>query len=253
MSESDILLEDPAVNLTAPVGDTVTLSMSDYHEDEDAELHMAIRMPLEEPDTEKTEGTMGDNIAIDKQEQAELYQALFLSNLPPDICDEQLAELNQARVNGPNSAQDALDLVHSAEQLLECGEPDAFSNAIGLMHQAVGFVWQDGDLRASFVRHLSDIQSEAKFAEADSSALRLMEHFDQSGDWTAVDNAVQLIEEVIKLTPDGHTEKARRLSNLGNAFFHRFEQLGDLGDIENAILINQKAVDLTPDDHALKA
>ncbi|THU96590.1 TPR-like protein [Dendrothele bispora CBS 962.96] len=61
------------------------------------------------------------------------------------------------------------------------------------------------------------------------------------------------MEEVIKLTPDGHPKKAGRLSNLGNAFHNRFEHVGELGDIENAILAKQQAVDLTPDGHANKA
>ncbi|THU85341.1 TPR-like protein [Dendrothele bispora CBS 962.96] len=80
-----------------------------------------------------------------------------------------------------------------------------------------------------------------------------MEHFEQSGDCTAIDNAVQFMQEVIKLTPDGHTEKAARLNILGVAFQRRFECLGKLVDIENAILAKQQAVDLTPDGHADKA
>ncbi|THU99261.1 TPR-like protein [Dendrothele bispora CBS 962.96] len=75
-----------------------------------------------------------------------------------------------------------------------------------------------------------------------------MDHFHQSGDWTAIHNAVQLMEEVIKLTPDGHTKKAGQLSNLGSALFHRIEYLGELRDIENAILVTRQAVDLTPVD-----
>ncbi|THU91123.1 hypothetical protein K435DRAFT_780897, partial [Dendrothele bispora CBS 962.96] len=78
------------------------------------------------------------NIPLDKEEQAELDQALFFSNLPPDMCDEKLAELHQARMNGANCAQDVLDLLSSANQLLQSGEPDALSNFMGLIHQAVG-------------------------------------------------------------------------------------------------------------------
>ncbi|THU91122.1 hypothetical protein K435DRAFT_567229, partial [Dendrothele bispora CBS 962.96] len=89
--------------------------------------------------------------------------------------------------------------------------------------------------------------------ELNASAVELMKHFQESGDWTAIDNAVQLMEEVIKLTPDGHTKKAARLGNLGTAFHSRFEYLGELKDIENAIFVKQQAVDLTPDGHANKA
>ncbi|THU89247.1 hypothetical protein K435DRAFT_802873 [Dendrothele bispora CBS 962.96] len=272
MSESDILLEGLVVNLAAAVEETVNWQFTPgYHEDEDAEPHMAIRMSLEKPNAETTEYITGDNMPIDKEEQAELDQALFLSNLPPDICDEQLAELHQSRVNGAKSVQDLLkDLVNIARRLLEHDEPDAVSNFIRLMHQQVGLapdgrkalmiqllLWVVGrvapdgsDLKASLVQVLSDIESETKVGELHSSAVQLVEHFQQSGDWTAIDNAVQLMEEVVKLTPDGHTEKVERFGNLGNALQRRF---GGLGDIENAIHVYQQAVDLTPDGHALKA
>ncbi|THU99623.1 hypothetical protein K435DRAFT_855494 [Dendrothele bispora CBS 962.96] len=313
MSESDILLEGLMVNqAAAEVEETVTLeSTSGYHEDEDAELHMAIRMSLEEPDAETTKDTMEDNMHIDKEEEAELDQALFLSNLPPDMCDEQLAELHQARVNEARSAQDVLDLVHSAEQLLECGEPDAvsnftglihqavglapdgsdlkallvevlsdiksetkddvldlvhsakqflgcgepdaFSNFTGVMHQAIGLAPDGSDLKASLIEVLSGIESDKKLQELNDSAAQLMEHFEQSGDWTAFNNAIQLMEKLNKLTPDGHTEKAKSLSTLGRAFSYRFEHLGKLEDIENVIRVKQQAVDLTSDGHADKA
>ncbi|THU88185.1 hypothetical protein K435DRAFT_969583 [Dendrothele bispora CBS 962.96] len=256
MSESDILPEGPSVNLTesaAEVEETVTQAKPDYHEDEDAELHMAIRMSLEEPDAETTDDTMGDNMPIDEEEQAEVDQALFLSNLPPYMCDEQLAVLHQARVNGAKSAQDAWELVHSAKQLLECGEPDAVSNVMGFMQQAVGLAPEGSNLKASLVQGLSDIESKAKVNELHSSAIQLMELFQQSGDWTAIDNAVELMEEVIKLTPDGHADKAERLNNLRTAFSCRFERLGKLKDIENAIDVKRQAVNLTPDGHADKA
>ncbi|THU88539.1 TPR-like protein [Dendrothele bispora CBS 962.96] len=202
MSESDTLPEGPMMNqAAAEAEETVTQSTSCYHEDEDAELHMAIRMSLEEPDAETTEDTMGDNMPIDREEQAELDQALFLSNLPPDMCDEQLAELNQARVNEANSAR----------------------------------------------------ESGTKVEELNGFAMQLMEHFDQSRDCTAIQSAVQLMEDVIKLTPDGHMEKARRLSNLGTALQRQFECLGEFGDIEKAILVNQQAVDLTSDSDIDKA
>ncbi|THU95148.1 TPR-like protein [Dendrothele bispora CBS 962.96] len=61
------------------------------------------------------------------------------------------------------------------------------------------------------------------------------------------------MEEVIKLTPDDHADKAGQLNNLGTAFFRRFERLGKLKDIENAIHVMQQAIDLTPDGHADKA
>ncbi|THU99292.1 hypothetical protein K435DRAFT_964531 [Dendrothele bispora CBS 962.96] len=76
MSESGILPEGPVVNLAAAEAvERVTQSTPGYHEDEDAEateLHMAIEMSLEEPDAQTNEDTLGDNMPIDEEEQAEL-------------------------------------------------------------------------------------------------------------------------------------------------------------------------------------
>ncbi|THU89253.1 hypothetical protein K435DRAFT_969185 [Dendrothele bispora CBS 962.96] len=255
MSESNILPEDPVVNLAAAeVEETVTQSMPDYHEDEDAELQKTISMSLENPDAETTEDTMGDSMPIDEEEEIELDLALFLSKLPPDMFDEQLAELHQGRVNVANSDQEAfLDLVISAMQLLMCREPDAASKIPGVMHQVVELAPIGSGLKASLFQCLSDIETKTEVEELHSSALQLMKHFQQSGDLTAIDNAVQLMEEVVKLTPDGHTEKASRLGELGNALQRRFQHLSRLEDLENLIFVNQQAVNLTPDGHALKA
>ncbi|THU88541.1 TPR-like protein [Dendrothele bispora CBS 962.96] len=121
------------------------------------------------------------------------------------------------------------------------------------MHQAIGLAPDSSDLKASLVEVLSDIESDKKLQELNDSAAQLMEHFEQSRDWTAFNDAIQLMEELNKLTPDGHTEKAKSLSILGNAFSYRFEHLGKLEDIENAILVKRQAVDLTPDGNADKA
>ena len=40
----------------------------------------------------------------------------------------------------------------------------------------------------------------------------------------------------MRLTPDGHPDKASRLSNLGSALSHHFEQLGDFSDINESVL-----------------
>ncbi|THU81887.1 hypothetical protein K435DRAFT_808714 [Dendrothele bispora CBS 962.96] len=106
--------------------------------------------------------------------------------------------------------------------------------------------------KASPVRVLSDKESETA-RELHNSAVQLIKDFQQSGEGTAIDNAVQLMKEVIMLTPDGYAHKAERLSDLGTAFQSRFEHLGELEDIGNAILVQQQAVDLTPDGHADKA
>ncbi|KAF5328027.1 hypothetical protein D9758_018771 [Tetrapyrgos nigripes] len=92
-----------------------------------------------------------------------------------------------------------------------------------------------------------------KVHKSNNSVMELLEHFKQSGDCAAIEDAVQLFGEAVDLTPDSHASKASWLNKLGNAFESRFQRLGELGDIENAIGFMQQAVDLIPDDHADKA
>ncbi|THU78368.1 hypothetical protein K435DRAFT_811616, partial [Dendrothele bispora CBS 962.96] len=70
--------------------------------------------------------------------------------------------------------------------------------------------------------------------------------FECLGELKDLENAIDVKQQAVDLTPDGHDDRAGRLNNLGSAFQSRFERLGELKDIENA-------VDLTPDGHADKA
>ncbi|KAE9390268.1 TPR-like protein [Gymnopus androsaceus JB14] len=85
--------------------------------------------------------------------------------------------------------------------------------------------------------------------ELDNAALQLARSFQQSGDISQIENAVQLWEQACELVPEGHADKPGLLSNLGAAYISRFNCLGELSDIESAIFALKQAVELTPDGH----
>ncbi|KAK7447730.1 hypothetical protein VKT23_013986 [Stygiomarasmius scandens] len=76
-----------------------------------------------------------------------------------------------------------------------------------------------------------------------------MECFEQSGDMSELNNAVQLMEKAIDVLPNDHADKPSWLRFFGLALLSRFECCGELPDIEKAISLLQQAVNLTSDDH----
>ncbi|KAE9384341.1 hypothetical protein BT96DRAFT_1026920 [Gymnopus androsaceus JB14] len=93
---------------------------------------------------------------------------------------------------------------------------------------------------------------EMKVQELQNAAFQLARFFQQSGDISQIENAVQLWEQASELIPDGHPSKPGLLNNLSNAFELQFGCLGELSDIESAIFALKQAVELTPDGHADK-
>ncbi|KAE9395702.1 TPR-like protein, partial [Gymnopus androsaceus JB14] len=76
--------------------------------------------------------------------------------------------------------------------------------------------------------------------------------FQQSGDLSQIEDALQLWEKAVELTPDGDADKPIWLNNLGSAYQSRFHHLGKLSDIESAIVAVKQSAELTPDGHADK-
>ena len=65
-----------------------------------------------------------------------------------------------------------------------------------------------------------------------------------------ISDVISCQQKAVNLTPEGHADIPRHLSNLGNSFQTRFERTGDLADISDTISYQQKAVHLTPEGHA---
>ncbi|KAF5343629.1 hypothetical protein D9758_015445 [Tetrapyrgos nigripes] len=276
MSESNIPLVDQTRDPATEVGADRTLAQPtpDYHEDEAAELEMAISMSLGQSNAETTEDSSDDYMAIDIEEQAELDQALFLSSLPSELFDEQVAQLSETRaevellsgwemkVNELNDS--AVQLAEHFQQSGDCAEIDS---AVQLMEAAIKLIpdghnaaksCQLSNLGSAFsyrferLGELGDIENAICFIRQ-AVDLTPDGHADKAAMLNNLGKAFSFDLSAVDLTPDGHADKAAMLNNLGSAFESRFERLGELGDIENAIRFKRQAVDLTPDGHADKA
>ncbi|KAJ7191957.1 CHAT domain-containing protein [Mycena pura] len=77
--------------------------------------------------------------------------------------------------------------------------------------------------------------------------------YNKSGNLDDLQAAVQAIQAVVDLTPEGHPDKAGRLQKLAVSIIHRYRRLGNLQDLEAALQYFQEAVKLTPEDHSNKA
>ncbi|KAJ7640241.1 CHAT domain-containing protein [Mycena rosella] len=77
--------------------------------------------------------------------------------------------------------------------------------------------------------------------------LALLPRVQQLGEVNDLNKCVQVMQDAIRLTPDGHPDKLLRLTNLGASFFYRFQQLGDMDDISRFISIGEDTVHQTPD------
>ncbi|KAJ7865997.1 CHAT domain-containing protein [Mycena olivaceomarginata] len=73
--------------------------------------------------------------------------------------------------------------------------------------------------------------------------------FERLGSLLDINQSIEMLEDALRLTPDGHPDKPSLLNNFGSSLACRFEQLGDLSDINKSVLMKEDAVKLTPDGH----
>ncbi|KAJ7208241.1 TPR-like protein, partial [Mycena pura] len=73
--------------------------------------------------------------------------------------------------------------------------------------------------------------------------------FERLGSLLDSNQSVDMLEDALRLTPDGHLDIPERLNDLGLSLLRRFQRLGDLSDINKAVLMLEDAVQLTPDGH----
>ncbi len=75
----------------------------------------------------------------------------------------------------------------------------------------------------------------------------------RTGDRSALEEAVRLLQRAVDATPDGHPDRAGWLSGLGIALRTRFERTGVLADLDAAVEAGRAAVDAAPADHPDRA
>ncbi|KAF5343142.1 hypothetical protein D9758_015223 [Tetrapyrgos nigripes] len=236
MSEYNIPLEEPTRGPATDVGAdrTLTPSTLSYHEDEAAELEVAIKnMSLEQSNAEATEDSSVNDTPIDMEQKV----MTGLDSLIKELNNSAVEQLKHFQESGDCAAiDDAVQLFGEAVNLT----PESHASKAALLTN-LGGAFQH---RFERLGELGDIKDAIQHSSVDLSVL------ESSGD---IKDAIQVGQQAVDLTPDGHAHKAALLNNLGGALQRRFERLGELGDIEDAIRVMRQAVDLTPDSHADKA
>jgi hypothetical protein len=83
-------------------------------------------------------------------------------------------------------------------------------------------------------------------------SVQLLHRFKRFGDIADLQQAITLMEEIIKSTSAWDDRHHGGLANLAVALSYRFKRLGELSDVEEASSRHRDAVDLTPHGHPYK-
>ncbi|KAJ7612188.1 CHAT domain-containing protein [Roridomyces roridus] len=81
----------------------------------------------------------------------------------------------------------------------------------------------------------------------------LITRFRQLGSIDDLQRSVSVREDAVRLTPEGHADRASMLSNLGNSLMTHFEQLGSIEDLQRSVSVHEDALCLTPESHPDRA
>jgi hypothetical protein len=65
-------------------------------------------------------------------------------------------------------------------------------------------------------------------------------HFECSGNLVDIDQAITTHEQALHVIPNGHADKLRHLSSLGNSIMHCFGCSESLADINKAITAHRQ-------------
>ena len=80
-------------------------------------------------------------------------------------------------------------------------------------------------------------------------SVQLVDRFERLGDVADLQQAIRVLEELVRSTPVWDDRYLAGLAILGAALLHRFNRLGELSDLGDAISRQRDAVDLTPRGH----
>jgi hypothetical protein len=94
---------------------------------------------------------------------------------------------------------------------------------------------------------LRDAPSIVQYMEGLGVALRF--RFELTGNQVDIDEAITVLEESLRLTPDGDSHMPYPSTNLGGALIRRFEQLGNLKDLKRSVTVLENAVSFTVKSH----
>ncbi|KAF2185509.1 hypothetical protein K469DRAFT_665117 [Zopfia rhizophila CBS 207.26] len=99
-------------------------------------------------------------------------------------------------------------------------------------------------------RSVSQSLSPASISE---EADRLIQNYQRTGSMDDLNRAVEVGDMAVNAIPQGHSDRARYLNNLGHLLGTRFNQMGSMDDLNRAIKVIDIAVNATPQDHSNQA
>ncbi|KAJ6505610.1 CHAT domain-containing protein [Mycena vulgaris] len=74
----------------------------------------------------------------------------------------------------------------------------------------------------------------------------LLHRFERFGSLLDIHRSIEMLEDAVRLTPDGHPES---LDVYANALDRRFERTGELADLEESITFHRQTLELRPGSH----
>ncbi|KAI9567762.1 CHAT domain-containing protein [Boletus coccyginus] len=83
-------------------------------------------------------------------------------------------------------------------------------------------------------------------------SVELLHRFERFGDLTDLQQAIIVLQELVRSTPIWDDQYSAALGNLALALSYRFNHVGELSDLEDAISKQRTAVELTPHGHSHK-
>jgi tetratricopeptide (TPR) repeat protein len=96
--------------------------------------------------------------------------------------------------------------------------------------------------------HFQEERDPAGSSAAGEATAMAIEHYDayeRTGETTHINAAIEFFREAAAATPAGHSDRARRLFNLGAALQARFDLGEAVGDVDEAIVVGREAVAAT--------
>ena len=80
-------------------------------------------------------------------------------------------------------------------------------------------------------------------------AIRLVQNYEKTGSMEDLNEAFDMMEQVIDIMLQGLVHRAGILSNFSNILRQRFDWTGSIEDLNRAVDVSDIAVNTTPQDH----
>jgi hypothetical protein len=210
----------------------------------------AARIPLDDPDRFLYDYSLAESLRVLFErtgELAALRESLDLGRrvlrAKPDGSDQRyiflLNHSSSARVmhqftNDPELLDEAIAAGAAAVELVVSEESLADTLVASAARRAERAAHPHTPLRIACRYNLSTL---------------LRDQFDRTGDLTAVNEAIDMVREVVHATPPEHPDAAQYQSAYVGHLHARFGRTGEVGALDEAIDLGVATVKATPEDH----